>query len=71
MTQDDIDDCGKESSMSDAERARVRDEIRDGIRDGIRESIRGSVRGAAQATASNETAEAAQTDTAKPNTSNQ
>ncbi|MCI4567134.1 YggN family protein [Lysobacter sp. CFH 32150] len=68
MTQKDIDDCGKEDSMSDAERARVRDEIRDGIR----ESIRGSVRGAVQATASNETTEAAQaTDMAKPTTSNQ
>lgn len=68
MTQEDIDDCGKESSMSDAERARVRDEIRDGIR----ESIRGSVRGAVQAAASNETNEAAQTtDTGKPDTSNQ
>lgn len=64
MTQEDIDDCGKEGNMSDAERAHVREEIRNGIR----ESIRGSVRGTVQAATNAEAAQAADT-TAKPATS--
>lgn len=44
MTQDDIDDCGKEdkaTANTDAERTRVRDEVRTQIRETIRQAVPG------------------------------
>ena len=52
MTQDDIDDCGKDAegtgvAVTDADRDRIREEIREEIRQEIREGIRGTAQAAA------------------------
>lgn len=43
MTQEDVDDCGKENH-DDATRAQIREKVRAGIRDTVRNSVRGATR---------------------------
>lgn len=62
MTQEDIDDCGKEGVEGASTRAQVRHEVRARIRETVRNSVRDTVRGTAQAAAGTDAA-SANTDT--------
>jgi hypothetical protein len=56
MTQEDIDDCMKDSEDATSHHAEVQSEIRDNIRDEIRSAVRGTVRNEAQEAADAATA---------------
>jgi len=46
MTQEDIDDCGKDGDHNDTTRAQVREQVRDQIRETVRSTVRGTTQAA-------------------------